>query len=85
MSSPWKRGSESEDEPWSAGEAWRGDTHPEDDRDWLGEDLSEWEGMEAEAEEDTETEAVWRGDLHPGDWPENMAGPEYWLFKRYGC
>jgi hypothetical protein len=24
----------------------------------------------------------WRGDLHLGDWPENLAGPEYWLYKK---
>ena len=28
-----------------------------------------------------ETEA-WRGDLHLGEWPENLAGPEYWLYKK---
>ena len=22
------------------------------------------------------------GDLHLGDWPENLAGPEYWLYKK---
>jgi hypothetical protein len=25
---------------------------------------------------------VWRGDLHFDDWPENLAGPEYWLYKK---
>jgi hypothetical protein len=29
----------------------------------------------------TESEA-WRGDLHFDDWPENLAGPEYWLYKK---
>ncbi|MBA3443747.1 MAG: hypothetical protein H0T58_02675 [Gemmatimonadales bacterium] len=24
----------------------------------------------------------WRGELHGEDWPENLAGPEYWLYKR---
>ncbi|MBA3344683.1 MAG: hypothetical protein H0T44_05190 [Gemmatimonadales bacterium] len=24
----------------------------------------------------------WRGKLHLGDWPEDLAGPEYWLYKR---
>ena len=41
---------------------------PEDEREQLG----EWE---AESEE-------WRGDLHTGDWPEHLAGPEYWLYKK---
>ncbi len=25
---------------------------------------------------------AWRGDVHLSEWPEGMAGPEYWLFKR---
>ena len=25
---------------------------------------------------------VWRGDIHQDDWPENLAGPEYWLYKK---
>lgn len=25
---------------------------------------------------------AWRGDLHLGDWPEALAGPEYWLNLR---
>ena len=24
----------------------------------------------------------WRGLEHPEDWPEELAGPEYWLYKR---
>jgi hypothetical protein len=32
-------------------------------------------------DEEAETEA-WRGDLHFDDWPENLAGPEYWLYKK---
>lgn len=24
----------------------------------------------------------WRGDVHLPDWPEEMAGPIYWLLKR---
>jgi hypothetical protein len=33
----------------------------------------EWEGAGNEA---------WRGDVHLGEWPENLAGPEYWLYKK---
>jgi hypothetical protein len=33
----------------------------------------DWEPAESEA---------WRGDIHLGDWPENLAGPEYWLYKK---
>ena len=32
-------------------------------------------------DEEAEGEA-WRGDLHVDDWPENLAGPEYWLYKK---
>jgi hypothetical protein len=31
--------------------------------------------------EQADSEA-WRGDLHLDDWPENLAGPEYWLYKK---
>jgi hypothetical protein len=27
---------------------------------------------------------TWRGDLHFEHWPEELAGPEYWLYKRLG-
>jgi hypothetical protein len=37
-----------------------------------------WELEEDEDEEDDS----WRGDLHLEDWPEELAGPEYWLYKR---
>ena len=54
----------------------------QDGRPWEGEgDLpwdtpdTDWESADAE---------VWRGDLHTDDWPENLAGPEYWLYKNQG-
>lgn len=25
---------------------------------------------------------TWKGDVHQDDWPEDLAGPEYWLFKK---
>lgn len=37
-----------------------------------------WETPDYEPDEDDE----WRGDLHLGDWPEHLAGPEYWLYKQ---
>ena len=48
-----------------------------------------WESPDEDEPEDT-TEA-WRGDVHLDDWPEQLAGPEYWsgngeegdLRKRY--
>jgi hypothetical protein len=38
-----------------------------------------WATPETECGADSET---WRGELHQDDWPENLAGPEYWLYKR---
>lgn len=26
----------------------------------------------------------WRGDVHLDPWPEELAGPEYWLYKKMG-
>jgi hypothetical protein len=52
------------------------------DTSWRSE--SQWGG-----EEDAES---WRGELHRDDrwggesylgWPEELAGPEYWLFKEW--
>lgn len=31
---------------------------------------------------DDEDDDTWRGDLHFEDWPENLAGPEYWLYRK---
>jgi hypothetical protein len=33
-------------------------------------------------EDDQADREAWRGDLHLDDWPENLAGPEYWLYKK---
>ncbi len=52
----------------SDGRPWEGD----DDLPWDTPD-SEWESADSE---------VWRGDVHLGDWPESLAGPEYWLYKK---
>jgi hypothetical protein len=35
----------------------------------------------ATSDED-ENDCAWRGDFHVDDWPENLAGPEYWLYKK---
>jgi hypothetical protein len=34
------------------------------------------------SDDEDEVDAAWRGDLHLDDWPENLAGPEYWLYKK---
>ncbi len=38
-------------------------------------DQLEWESPEREG---------WRGEVHVNEWPENLAGPEYWLYKQQG-
>ena len=51
----------------------------QDRRPWdTGGDLP-WESPDDDGEADGE---AWRGDLHLDDWPENLAGPEYWLYKK---
>ena len=39
-----------------------------------------WESEDA-ADDDSSVAEPWRGMLHLADWPENLAGPEYWLYK----
>ena len=50
-----------------------------DGRPWEGEGDLPWDTPDAEWEP-ADGEA-WRGDLHLDDWPESLAGPEYWLYK----
>jgi hypothetical protein len=52
----------------SDGRPWEGDG----DLPWDTPDTS-WETADPEA---------WRGEMHLDDWPENLAGPEYWLYKK---
>ena len=47
---------------------WEGDEDPPGETPG-----GEWEPADSEA---------WRGELHLGEWPENLAGPEYWLYKK---
>ena len=46
----------------------------EGDLPWISEE-AEWEAPDPEA---------WRGEVHQGEWPEELAGPEYWLYKKLG-
>jgi hypothetical protein len=61
---------------------------PNEDRPWEQEGDLPWdtpdpvdEELEADLEKKRE---AWRGDEHLGDWPENLAGPEYRLYRRDG-
>lgn len=70
------------EEQWSDRDGWRGELHLEGDEAWRGESLAVWgedeEETSSESEEDDTTASF------DDDWPENLAGPEYWLFKRDG-
>lgn len=49
-------------------------------RPWESEGDLPWDTPEIEGEADSE---AWRGQLYQDDsWPENLAGPEYWLYKK---
>lgn len=52
----------------------------QDGRPWEGDGDLPWDTPDGEGEPGTAE--AWRGDLHLGDWPENLAGPEYWLYKK---
>jgi hypothetical protein len=75
MQSPWEPAG-SREECWSDRESWRGDLHGEADEAWRDGSAESWEP----ASEDTEDADSWDGDRTSG-WPEDLAGPEYWMYK----
>jgi len=79
MAAAWE--AERDDREWSDREAWRGAEHLEDNESWRGESASAWEDEE---ETTFESEDSWHSDAPAADWPEDLAGPEYWLYKRDG-
>jgi hypothetical protein len=77
MGTPWEP--DKDEECWSDREAWRGESHPDaaslpafEVEVWRG----EGEGLVWAEPEETVTEER--------EWLEDLAGPEYWLFKRFG-
>jgi hypothetical protein len=52
-----------------------------DGRPWEDDGDLPWDTPDEGGWEPADTEA-WRGDIHCDDWPENLAGPEYWLYKK---
>ncbi len=74
---PWE--ASEEETPWADREAWRGEAHPELADAWQPAD----EAGQAWAPEDEEV-VIEIIDLTEEGWPEDLAGPEYWLFKRDG-
>jgi hypothetical protein len=54
----------------------------QDGRPWEAGGDVPWGTPEAESGADSE---AWRGESYQEDWedwPENLAGPEYWLYKK---
>jgi len=79
MGTSWEADSPAE---WSDREAWRGGLHA-DASELVHFDVDAWRG-------EGEAGGVWAEPEAPSvdeedDWPEELAGPEYWLFKKYGC
>lgn len=74
MPEPWEP--ETGNESWSDREAWRGETHAGDDESWRSEVEAGWVWTDTEEEDVTEDTLE--------DWPEDLAGPEYWLYKKFG-
>jgi hypothetical protein len=65
--------SDSERKPWET----------DGDLPWLEHEPLPWEQQEIEFDSaDNDGDESWRGASHLADWPEEMAGPEYWLYKR---
>ncbi len=50
-----------------------------DGRPWESEGALPWDTPESETESDSQ---AWQEKLYQDDWPENLAGPEYWLYKK---
>lgn len=76
MSEPWRP----EGDAWRDGgsESWRGDLHYTDDASWRSDSASPWQDPDS----DDDAADSWAIEDEPGDWPEEKAGPEYWLFRR---
>lgn len=75
MPLPWE--AEQVEENWGNREAWRSDRYPDDTEHWLDEDNTA-PGCPAE---DEDTGGTWRAAFPVEDWPEDLAGPEYWMYK----
>jgi len=65
---------------------WRSDDWRDDDdlERWLAQDREAWRG-DVHRDEPWRVDSsddAWRGMEHFADWPEDSAGPEYWMFKR---
>lgn len=72
---PWESDG---DLPWETKEHFPWET--DGDLPWGSEETWEDETV-SETTWDSFIEDPWRGEQHLADWPEDLAGPEYWLYK----
>ncbi len=58
---------------------WSPEPQPGDDEldELFASDDESWRG-DAHVDEES-----WRGEVHLRDWPEESAGPEYWMYKEW--
>jgi hypothetical protein len=72
MSDTWKPDDTEEQWGETRGEPWRGDLHQPGLDEWCLKDTGEvWAGEDFEEADSGE----------PG-WPEQLAGPEYWMYRK---
>ncbi len=78
MRYPWSPEDELDELFASDDESWRGDIHLADES-WRG----DVHVADAARRDDVPDAAdAWRGDVHFAEWPEESAGPEYWMYKK---
>jgi hypothetical protein len=72
------------EEHWSDRDAWRGESYNDDLEAWRGaagaEMVAAWDPRDA-GEMATWDDSADEGEKDAG-WPEFLAGPEYWMYKR---
>jgi hypothetical protein len=72
MASPWE--AEPVEEMWGDRDAWRGDSYPDIAESWIEEEPAAPERPVEDRFASPGVEA----------WPEELAGPEYWMYKNMG-
>jgi hypothetical protein len=71
MPSPWDV--EPEEERWSSRDAWRGEQYPDNCDAWRQDSDQGFVWAEEESEPPEPDNAA--------GWPEDLAGPEYWMYR----
>lgn len=53
-----------------------------EEQPWEQDGEESWRSHGSDWHRPAEVRENWRGEVHLRDWPEELAGPEYWLYKR---